>query len=101
MGVTPSPSRGTLHRENSRGAGAIEPPEVAEAGDGVKIIPDRSEVFSKMWRCTKCNFLHMSNESPKRCDVCRGEGFIQVLIRDARNTGGRPHQGPGAKGRAA
>jgi hypothetical protein len=54
-----------------------------------------------MWRCTKCNFLYTSNEAPKRCEICRGEGFVQVLIRNAGSAGGRPRQEPGAKGRAA
>lgn len=35
-----------------------------------------------MWRCAKCNFLHLENEKPVNCTICKGEKFIEVLLVD-------------------
>ena len=54
-----------------------------------------------MWRCAKCNFLYMANESPERCSVCKGDGFIEVLIKNNGSASMRSRQDPRSKGRSA
>jgi len=36
-----------------------------------------------MWRCKKCKFLHTVSKPPERCDICKGDTFVQVLIMGA------------------
>lgn len=53
-----------------------------------------------MWRCSKCNFLYVARESPERCKVCTGEGFIEVLIKNSGSASRRSRQEPGAESRS-